>query len=506
MDNMTQEDLLNLASRKSLFYPAAEIYAGSPSGFWEYGPLGSRIRNHIAQFWRDEFVHKEGFVEIFGSQTLPESVFRASGHLENFNDPIIKCQKCETVQRADKLIEEHVAKTKQEVEPIAENMSTTKMDDIIKKLGIKCPKCGANQFGLVSKFNMMMKLDIGATGNQTAYLRPETCQSIFCDFDRVWKTSRGKLPLGIAQMGTAFRNEISPRNGLLRSRELEQMEIEIFFNPKKSNEVENWDEVKNYPLNIQLDGKNQVEPVSGEHAIQKKIISSRLIAYYLARWQQWVVKLGVPLENIRFRQLSAEEKAFYALESFDLEIKTSAGWIEITACNNRTDYDLKRHAAESKKELSVKEEGETEKFVPHNFELSAGLGRILMVLLELNLKKEKRGNEEQWYLDLHPQIAPYLFAVFPLVKKDGLSEKSKAIFDEVSSWGLMGLWDEAGSIGKRYARCDEVGIPYCITIDYDTMQDGTVTIRDRNSLGQKRVKVTELAEMLLRLKLGKEAF
>lgn len=504
---MTQQDeLLNLALRKSLFYPAAEIYAGAPSGFWEYGPVGSRIRNNLIQFWRDEFVHKEGFVEIFGSQTLPEGVFRASGHLENFNDPIVKCEKCNTMHRADKLIEEHVAKTKQEMEPISEGMPTAKMDALIKKGGIKCPKCGSNQFGLVRKFNMMMKLDVGATGNQTAYLRPESCQSIFCDFERVYKTSRGKLPLGIAQAGVVFRNEISPRNTLLRAREFGQMEIEIFFNPKKANEVENWDRVKSYKLHIMLDGKDKVEPVSCEDVIKKKIISSKLIAYYLAKWQQWVVKLGIPIENIRFRQLSAEEKAFYALESFDMEIKTSNGWVELTACNNRTDYDLTRHAKESKKDLSVKEEGEAEKFVPHNFEISSGIDRFFFVLLELSLKKEKRGNEEQTYLDLNAKVAPYLFAVFPLVKKDGLSEKSVEWFEQLSDAGLSGIWDEAGSIGKRYARADEIGISYCMTVDYDSMKDNTVTIRDRNSLSQKRVKVSELPTLLWKLQTGQQTF
>lgn len=506
MISMSQEDLLNLASRKSLFYPSAEIYAGSPSGFWEYGPIGSRIRNHIIQFWQNEFVHKEGFVEIFGSQTLPESVFRASGHLENFNDPIIQCQKCNTLHRADKLIEDHLAKIKQETEPIAENMPTEKMDAIIQKLKIKCPKCESNQFGLVKKFNMMMKVDIGATGNQTAYLRPESCQSIFCDFERLFKTSRGKFPFGVAQAGVVFRNEISPRNTLLRAREFSQMEVEIFFNPKKASDVKNWDDVKTYALRVQLEGKNKIESITVEEAVKKKIISSKLIAYYFARWQQFIVKLGIPLNHLRFRQLSAEEKAFYALESFDLEVETSNGWVEINPCNNRTDYDLSRHAKESKKDLSVKEEGETEKFIPHNFEISGGIDRLFFVLLELNLKKEKRGNEEQSYLDLNPKIAPYLFAVFPLVKKDGLSEKSQAIFDEIQSWGLAGIWDEAGSIGKRYARVDEIGVPYAITIDYDTIKDETVTIRDRNSLEQKRIKVKDLPTKLRALYLGKEAF
>ncbi len=497
---MPSDDIANLASRKSLFFPAAEIYADAPGGFWDFGPVGSRIKNNIIAAWRRDMLHNEGFIEISGSQALPKSVFKASGHLENFNDPIVQCQKCHSLHRADKLIMGHTK------DLVPESMATSEMDALIQKHAVTCPKCKGKDFASVKKFNLMLKLDVGATGDQIAYLRPETCQSIFCDFDRLYKGFRQKMPLGVGQAGTSFRNEISPRNTIIRAREFSQTEIEIFFNPKKTNDVPQWDDVKDYELNIMREGSEKIEPTSCEKAIAQKTISSRLIAYYLARWQQFMARLGIPLEKMRFRELGKDEKAFYALEAFDFEVNTNLGWVEVAACNNRTDYDLSRHAKESKKDLSVKEEGEKEKFIPHNFELSCGTDRTLYVLLDVNLKKEKRGAEERVYLDLSPKVAPYLFAVYPLVKKDGLSEKANQIFGEISAFGLDGIYDESGSIGRRYARSDETGIPFAITVDHQTLQDETITIRERTSMKQKRVKTKELSEMLWKLLNGKTAF
>ncbi len=497
---MTKDELYNLALRRSLFYPAAEIYANSPSGFWEYGPIGTKIRNNIIQLWRKKLVEQEGFFEIHGAQILPESVFKASGHLDNFNDPIVQCKKCNSLHRADQLISEVSS------EIVPESMAVTELTKLIKKHEVKCPKCGSKDFSEVRKFNMMMKVDIGATGESRAFLRPETCQSIFCDFDRLYKTSRNTLPLGIAQAGNAFRNEISPRNSLLRAREFGQMELEIFFNPKKAGKVEEWEQVKNYKLQLQPTNKKEVTPVSCNDAIAKKIISSKLIAYYLARVQQLYNAYGIPLEKMRFRQLDAEEKAFYAADAWDFEVLTDFGWLELIANNNRTDYDLKRHAAESKKDLSVKEEGESEKFIPHNFEVSAGIDRTFYAILELAYRKEKRGPEERVFLDLPPAIAPYIAAIFPLVKKDGLAETASSIYRELQTIGLDVLYDESASIGRRYARADEIGVPFAITVDHDSLKDKTVTLRERNSLAQKRVKISALAELLWRLETGQTTF
>ncbi|MFH1256847.1 MAG: glycine--tRNA ligase [Candidatus Diapherotrites archaeon] len=495
---MPTEEIINLALRRSLFYPTAEIYANSPSGFWEFGPIGERIRRKVVDFWRRELVEKEGFIEIFGSQILPEAVFRASGHLESFNDPIVQCKKCNSLHRADQLI----ASVSKGLVP--ESLATKELDALIKKHEVKCPKCKSNQFNEVRKFNMMMKVDIGATGNQPCYLRPETCQSIFLDFDRLYKTMRKNLPLGIAQAGASFRNEIAPRNTLLRAREFGQMELEIFFNPKKADEVEKWVEVEKYELNLMLDGSEKIQQISCSDAIAKKIISGKMIAYYLARTQKLFELLGVPLEKMRFRQLGKDEKAFYAKEAFDFEVLSSLGWIELIACNNRSDYDLKGHAKESKKALTVKEDGE--EFLPHIFELSAGIDRTFFVLLDLAYRKEKRGPEERVFLDLQPKLAPYFVAVFPLVNKEGIDLKAKKLHDEIVSFGFESLFDGSGSIGKRYARVDEIGVPYAITCDFDSLKDNTVTLRERTSMKQKRVKTSDLPQTLWLLSLGKEKF
>ena len=491
---MPRDDTINLALRRALFYPAAEIYSSSASGFFDFGPDGETIRRKIIDFWRNELVEREGFFEIYGAQILPEEVFKASGHLESFNDPIVQCSKCHSLHRADKIIEEKIN------DVVPESLSTPEIDDLIKKHKVVCPKCKGS-LKEVRKFNMMMKVDIGATGDQPCYLRPETCQSIFLDFQRVYKTMRKTLPIGIAQAGASFRNEIAPRNTLLRERELGQMEIEIFFNPKKIDEVENWEEVENYELNLMLLKDKKVKKVKCRDAASKKIVSGKLIAYYLARTQQLYEKLGIPNKAIRFRELDGKERAFYAKETWDFEIETDLGWIELIACNYRTDYDLDRHSKVSKQNLAVKEDGE--EIMPHVFELSAGIDRTFYVVVDLAFRKEKRGPEERIYLDLNPRIAPYLVGVFPLVKKDGLKELGQKITQELRDHGLDVFFDEKGSIGKRYARIDEIGVPYGITVDYQSKEDDTVTLRDRNTMEQKRVKTADLAEMLWKLKLGK---
>jgi len=497
---LPRDEIVNLALRRSLFYPAAEIYANSPSGFWEFGPDGERIRRKIIGFWRRELVQKERFLEIHGSQILPEPVFRASGHLDSFNDPVVQCRKCHSLHRADELIASQAKKV------VPESLSTPELDNLIKEHKVKCPKCSSTDFDKVKKFNMMMKVDIGATGNQPAYLRPETCQSIFLDFPRVYKTMRRNLPLGIVQAGASFRNEIAPRNTLLRERELGQMEVEVFFNPKKIDEAEKWGEVKDYRLNLWLLKTKKVEGISCGEAVKKKIVSGKLIAYYLARVQQLYEKFGVPVKIMRFRELEKDERAFYAKETWDFEVETDLGWVELIACNYRTDYDMKGHGKESKTDVMIKEEDSPEAFIPHVFEISAGVDRTFYVLLDLSFRKEKRGPEERIYLDLNPRIAPYFVAVFPLVKKDGLQEKAEQLFQLIESFGFDAFFDEKGSIGKRYARVDEIGVPFALTVDYDTLKDSMVTIRERNTLTQKRVKIDSLPELLWKLSLGKTSF
>jgi glycyl-tRNA synthetase len=282
------------------------------------------------------------------------------------------------------------------------------------------------------------------------------------------------------------------------------MEIELFFIPDKINEVSNFEEIENYTLNLMLIGHKSVEKVSCKESAAKKIVSGKFIAYYLCRVQQFYEKMGIPLEKMRFRQLNEDERAFYAKETWDFEVETDLGWIELMACNYRTDYDLKGHAKESRQSLEVNENGK--KFTPHVFELSAGIDRAFYVLLDHSFKKEKRGPEERIFLNLPPKIAPWICAVFPLVKKEGLFEKAKQIFEELNSCGLDVFFDEKGSIGKRYARIDEIGVPFAITIDFDTMKDNSVTLRERDSMAQKRVQIKELPVLLWKLQNGKEKF
>ncbi len=493
---MPKEELFNLALRRQFYFPTAEIYASAPAGFWEFGPVGVRIRNKVIELWRKELVENESLLEIFGSIVLPKAVFEASGHLKSFNDPIVQCKKCKSLYRADQLIESAIK------ENVPESLPVKELDRLILEHGISCPKCKGS-LGKVRLFNMMMKLEIGATGNQTSFLRPETCQNIFLDFERLFKSGRLNLPLGIAQAGKSFRNEIAPKQTLLRERELGQMEIEYFFNPKKINDFPRFEQVKGYKLNLKCLDK-ETKSVSCERAVKEKIVSGEVIAYWLARTQQFYEKLGISVEKMRFRELGREERAFYAAETWDFEVETDLGWIELVACNYRTDFDLAAHTKGSKKDLSVKEDGE--KFVPHVFEISAGIDRALYVALDTAFRKEKRGLEERIFLNLPLKLAPYLVAVFPLVKKDGLLEKGLEVFQLVEEHSFPALFDEKGSIGKRYARVDEIGVPFALTIDYDTLKDNTVTLRERDSMKQVRVKISELPELLWKLSIEKTRF
>ncbi len=491
---MPKEEIQSLASRRGLFFPTAEIYSDSPGGFWEFGSTGARLKRKIVNFWRKELVEKENFLEIEGSQILPKPVFESSGHLKNFNDPIVQCKKCHSFYRVDRMLEELTGKH------FAENASIEEFEKELKKLNPECKKCKSHSWNKIKLFNMMMSVELGATGDKKAFLRPETCQNIFLNFSRIYKNSRQNLPLGIAQAGSSFRNEINPRNTLLRERELGQMEIEIFFNSKKINEFPDFEKIKNYKLNLMTLKNKKIKPVTCKEAADKKIVSGKLIAYYLALVQKFYEKLGIPLKKMRFRELDDNDKAFYSIETWDFEIETDLGWIELIANNYRADYDLKAHSKGSKQDLSIKEDGE--KFVPHVWEISAGIDRTFYVVLDNAFKKEKRGKEERIFLNLPISIAPYLAGVFPLVKKDGLLEKSKQLFRELEKHGFELIFDEKGSIGRRYARIDEIGVPFAITFDYDSVKNNTVTLRERNSLEQKLVKIEQLSQTLWKLSNG----
>ncbi|MGA8085617.1 MAG: glycine--tRNA ligase, partial [Candidatus Nitrosopolaris sp.] len=409
-------------------------------------------------------------------------VFVASGHIGNFTDPIIKCSKCNSTFRADRYISEKTG------ENVPERMVDEEIYQLIKKYQLKCQNCNGD-FGNVNRFNMMFRVGIGPAAEE-AYLRPETCQTIFVDFGRVFKTMRGKLPLGIAQIGKSFRNEIAPRQSLLRLREFYQAEIEVFCNPSKLNDLPRFEEVKNTVLNI-YDESERVTQVKAEEALQEGMLPNKLVAYYLSLLNEFYSKTGIDMKRTRFRRLSEAEKAFYASIAFDFEVETSIGWLELVACNYRSDYDLKGHSATSKQNLEVIDPLDQSKVLPHIFELSMGIDRSLYTILEHSYFQDFE-HDNRIVLKLKPYLAPVSVGVLPLMNKDGLAEKAEGIYAHLKQ-DFDTFLDVSGSIGRRYRRLEEIGTPFAITIDKTTMQDDTVTIRDRDSMQQKRILVSELS-------------
>ncbi len=481
------EQILELASRKSIFYPAAEIYPNSPAGFWDFGPVGQAIRRKIIDFWRKELIQKENMLEIYGSQILPEPVFVGSGHLKSFHDPIVQCTKCRKYERADHLLSTITKTNIPEATPLKE------LNDLMLKYKITCSKC-QGKLSEVTHFSLMMPVPIGI-GDKKSYLRGEACQSIFLNFARMVKTNRLKLPQGIAQAGGAFRNEISPRQSITRAIEFSQMEAEIFFDQNKINEIENFDKVKDYKINILRLNKDKIESLKVSDLVSKKIVPGKLIAYYLARVQQVWHALGIPLKSLRFREIGKDERAFYSLATFDFEVETSLGWLELIANNYRTDYDLKNHSLNSGADLTYLNQETNKKILPHIWEISAGIDRTLYAVLEHSLKQGKEG----LYFSLNYKLAPFDCAILPLINKEGLPELAKEIQTELQDYWFDVFYDASGSVGRRYARADEIGIPFDITIDFDSLKNKDVTIRDRDSTKQIRVKIKDLKSTLIGL-------
>ena len=474
---MNYEDLMKLALERGFYFPSCEIYADAPAGFWEYGPAGVSLKNKFLELWRRELVRRDRMLEIDGSQIMSQSVFEASGHLTSFADPIVKCKNCKSTYRADRLISETT-----NVE-IPESADLTEFDKTISEKNVKCPKCKGG-FENTRKFNMMFKVGIGPEG-EAAYLRPETCQSIFVDFPRLFKTMRGKLPMGIAQIGKSFRNEIAPRQSLLRLREFYQAEIEIFCNPKKLNEFEKFIEVQDTEIRVQIDDKPK--KMSCKEAVESGTIPNKFVAYYLGILIEFYDKTGIDISKSRFRKLGEKEKAFYAEIAFDFEVETSIGWLELVACNYRSDYDLTSHANKSKEKFEVMDD--EEKVLPHVFEISMGIDRSLYSILEHCLRDDKEN--ERVVLSLKPYLSPIHLGVLSLVKKDGLKEKTDEIFATLKTRYDVFL-DHSGAIGRRYRRLDEIGAPLAITVDHQTLEDQTVTIRKRDSMEQERIKISEI--------------
>lgn len=481
------DKVMKLALERGFYFPSCEIYADAPAGFWEYGPTGVSIKNKFIDLWRRELVRRDGMMEVDGCQIMSKSVFVASGHIGNFTDPIVKCTKCNSIFRADRFIEERTGQR------VPERLSNEDIDTLLKNNNLKCPNCKGD-FGQVKRFNMMFKVGIGPAAEE-AYLRPETCQSIFVDFSRVFKTMRGRLPLGVAQVGKSFRNEIAPRQSLLRLREFYQAEIEVFCNPKHLDDMPRFDEVKDTTLRLFKDGDATVAAVTAGDAVEKGLIPNKLVAYYLALLTEFYEKTGVDVSRSRFRRLSDEEKAFYAAVAFDFEVETTTGWLELVACNYRSDYDLKGHAETSKEKLEVVDPADQQKVLPHVFELSMGIDRSIYTILEHSYYEEPAKDETRTVLRLRPYLAPVLVGILPLMTKEGLGEKARRIHSDLKR-DFDTFYDESGSIGRRYRRLEEVGAPFAVTVDQTTMQDDTVTVRYRDSMQQIRVKAAELAQFL----------
>ena len=465
-------------SKRGFLFRSSEIYGGI-SGFYDYGHLGTLMKRKFENLWRDYFLSlRENFYEIEPTEIMPEKVFVASGHIKNFVDALTGCKKCKSDFRADHLVEDKTGES-------AEHLDNKQLTEKIKELGITCPNCGG-ELGEVDFLNLMFPLKIGS--KEKGALRPETAQGCYVAFKRMFSATREKLPLGLAIIGKAFRNEISPRQGTYRMREFTQAELQIFFDSDKIDECENFDEVKDYKLRIKFADKENAEEISCSELLDK---FPKMYLYYLAKVQQFYLDvLFIPSEKFRLRELNEKEKAFYNKYHFDVEVFSEKfnSFKEMGGVHYRTDHDLSGHEKVSGENLHVTIEGK--KFIPHVLELSFGVDRNIYSLLELSYKDN--------VLKLDPKVAPFVLGIFPLVKKDGLGEKGFELYKNLKK-DFDCFFDSSGSIGKRYARADESGIPYGITLDYDSMKDETVTIRDRDSTEQIRVKIEDLKKIIGKL-------
>ncbi len=546
--------LSETARRRGFFWGSFEIYGGL-SGFLDLGPYGTGLKREIENAWRDHFLIRHGFVEISTPIITPHRVLEASGHVENFKDPMTECTNCHRRFRADQLVKEATGRE-------TEGLSLEQLGSMLRQ--VKCPECGGI-LGPPQYFVTMFKTSIGPYGEDPAYGRPEAAQGIFVNFRRVLEVMREKFPLGIAQIGTVLRNEISPRQGPIRLREFTIMDFELFFDPQNP-ECPFLNEVKGEELSIvaeksRQEGTDRTRKMSVEQAVQTRVIKAPWAAYFMAQSGRFLTQLGIPPEKQRFFEKLPGERAHYSAQTFDLEVQLDRwGWVEVAGFAYRTDYDLRRHMEatgvdmrvfkpyespiertvesikpnheklgkrfgsetgkilnllssmdltkllnnkkpgdhvrigtsdvpveifETKRE-TVKETGT--RFIPHVIEPSFGVERLVYATLEYSLRMK----EDRLLLSLPFKLAPVQASVYPLVNRDGLDAKALTIQQTLQSTGLRVEYDDAGSIGRRYARADEAGIPLGITIDYDTLRDDTVTVRDRDTWGQIRAQVLTL--------------
>ncbi|AXR80091.1 glycine--tRNA ligase [Natrarchaeobaculum sulfurireducens] len=576
----TSPKLVELAKRRGYFFRSSGSYGGV-GGFYTFGPQGASLKGNVEDAWRDRFAVAEGNMEIDAPTIMHEPVFEASGHLEGFDDMLIECPECETSGRADHLVEDNTEYEDAESLPIPE------VEDVIAEYELACPECGAGLADVaVENFNLMFATNIGPGDAQPGYLRPETAQGIFVEFPRLKEYARNQLPFGVTQIGRAYRNEISPRRSIIRTREFTQAELEYFIDPEVDEPpLERVEDVAVtlYPASEQnADDGSVVETTIGE-AVADDVIADPWVAYFLGVAKPWYASVGVDMDRFRFRQHLAGERAHYAADCWDAESEIDGNWIEIAGFANRGDYDLSKHADHSgdrftvfkqydepktveratvdpdmsylgpefggaaqdvveelealaardraafeddtveieldgeSHELPVEKTGfsvdeETiagEHVTPHVIEPSFGVDRLVYTVLHHAYREDEVDGEARTYLALEPEVAPTFVGVFPLQSDDELVAQATDIVDDLRAAGLSVTYDDSGNIGRRYRRQDEVGTPFCVTVDYETVEaddETTVTVRERDTTEQKRLPVSDLPETLAALRSGELAF
>lgn len=447
------EKIVALCKGRGFVYPGSEIYGGL-ANTWDYGPLGVELKNNIKDAWRKKFVQENKYnVGLDSAILMNPQTWVASGHIGGFSDPLMDCKECKTRHRADNLIEDFDGTN-------VAGWTNQQMMDYINEKNIVCPECGKHNFTEIRQFNLMFKTFQGVTEDSKSelYLRPETAQGIFVNFANIQRTSRKKVPFGVAQVGKSFRNEITPGNFIFRVREFEQMELEFFCKPGTDLE---W------------------------------------FSYWREFCKNWLLSLNIKEENLRLRDHSQEELCFYSKATTDFEYLFPFGWGELWGVADRTDYDLTQHIKTSGKSLDYFDPETNERYVPYVIEPSLGVERLFLTIVVEAYDEENIGTEEKpdvrTVMHFHPALAPFKACVLPLSKK--LSQQAGELYDELAKHFNVD-YDEAGSIGKRYRRQDEIGTPFCVTYDFDTLEDGCVTVRDRDTMEQERVKITELVDYI----------
>ena len=487
--NEKVEKIMELAKRRGLFWSSYEIYGGI-SGFLTFGPLGAVLKRRIEDKFRQYYVRPLGILEIESSIILPSKVFEASGHVEHFKEPMVECTKCKRKFRADHLLQEQAGMSDTETE----KLSLSELRNEIEKRDVHCAECGG-VLGEPKYFMTMFATTIGPYSDAVGYGRPEAAQSIFVEFRRLWEQARERLPFGVVQIGHALRNEISPRQGPIRLREFTIMDVEFFFDPEEPNcaqlkEVED-ETLRLVRAEAKLKGEREPVSVTVKEALQKGYIKAEWQAYFMALAQRFLREFGVPDEKQRFMEKLDWERAHYSAQSFDQEIYLERwGWTEVSGHAYRTDYDLKSHMDASGVDMRAFKEGR--RFIPHVVEPSFGSDRLVYVAVEYAYQPKK----DRALLSLPRELAPIQVGVYPLMGKDGLPEKAWQVYQMLIKEGFMVEYDESGSIGRRYARADEAGTPLGVTIDYDTLKDDSVTIRDRDTWKQVRTPIGQLDELL----------